>query len=101
MLILINLLLALTIDSYAQSYNISSAPFNLVLISTDPTLNGNTLSACRTGVIYFTLCPSRSSKPDPHDRAVLYHNTSIDAFTGVRIHTTPFHLCPNVEGISD
>jgi hypothetical protein len=68
-------------------YPIRSDPFNLILVSEDASLNGNTLSACHTGVTDASLCPTHS---DGYalEPAVLYHNTSNDAITNVRIPST-------------
>jgi hypothetical protein len=80
------ILLTLANLSHAQNYNISSAPFNLFVLSDDPVLDGDTLSACHTGVATESLCLSHS-ETGPYNPAVLYHNMTIDAIPNVRLLT--------------
>jgi hypothetical protein len=49
MFTLVPILLALATLTSAQDYSITSAPFNLVILSDGPKLNNDTLSACHTG----------------------------------------------------
>jgi hypothetical protein len=84
------ILLALATQAYAQDdneFNITSAPFNLVVLSDDAILNGDTLSACYTGVTTESLCLSHSGT-GPYEPAMLYHNRTIDAITNVRLITS-------------
>ena len=63
-------------------YTIQSDPFNLVLISEDPSLNGKTLSACHAGAAVFTLCPTLSEEGAQYP-VILTHNTTDTAITNV------------------
>jgi len=65
-------------------YTIQSDPFNLVLISEDPFLNGKTLSACHAGAAVFTLCPTLSEEGAQYP-VVLTHNTTDTAITNARL----------------
>jgi len=65
-------------------YTVQSDPFNLVLISEDPSLNGKTLSACHAGAAVFTLCPTLSEEGAQYP-VVLTHNTTDTAITNVRL----------------
>lgn len=68
----------------AQFYNETSKPFNLVLASEDPTINGSTISACHTGAALESLCLSNIgsiSKPDLIAPASFNFNTSTDPYT--------------------
>ncbi|OAL52266.1 hypothetical protein IQ07DRAFT_505570 [Pyrenochaeta sp. DS3sAY3a] len=70
--------LAVAATATAQYYNITSAPFNLVVTSSDGSIN-DTLSACHTGAALESLCLSNSktvSKPNPVAPAVFRFNTS-------------------------
>ncbi|KAF1834344.1 hypothetical protein BDW02DRAFT_579650 [Decorospora gaudefroyi] len=78
----------------ASQYNISSAPFHLVLqCSEDPTLNGKPLAACHTGVTIESLCVPQPGSGRYEPAAVLYHNTSIQVEANV---TTP-HQYPQLD----
>lgn len=71
-------ILGLTALTSAQYYNISSEPFQLVLLSADDSIN-DTLSTCHTGAAIESLCLSNSntpSKPDPQASATFTFNTS-------------------------
>lgn len=75
--------LALTTSVTAQFYN-ESAAFQLVLISDDPSVNGDTLSACHSGAAIEALCLSNSnttSKPDPIPAATFHFNFSDSVVT--------------------
>ncbi|KAI4951719.1 hypothetical protein J4E86_007135 [Alternaria arbusti] len=63
-------------------YTVQSDPFNLVLISEDPSLNGKTLSACHAGAAVFTLCPTLSEEGAQYP-VVLTHNTTDTAITNI------------------
>jgi hypothetical protein len=79
------ILLSLALQAFAQDeneFNITSAPFSLVVLSDDPILNGDTLSACHTGVTTESLCLSHS-ETGPYEPAILYHNRTIDSITNV------------------
>ncbi|KAF2866945.1 hypothetical protein BDV95DRAFT_443246, partial [Massariosphaeria phaeospora] len=74
--------LAFAASTTAQYWNISSKPFNLVLVSDDASVNGETLSACHTGAAIESLCLSNStstSKSEPISAAVFTFNTSVYA----------------------
>lgn len=63
----------------AQYYNETSAPFYLVVASTNGSIN-DTLSACHTGAALESLCLSNSetqSKPNPIQPSVFNFNTSV------------------------
>jgi hypothetical protein len=85
--------LALAALAYTQSYdyNISSSPLNLVVSSDDLKLDGDTLSACHTGVMTEFLCLSHSDNGEL-EPAVLYHNRTMDAITNVSFSS---HLYPS------
>lgn len=71
--------LAVASVTSAQYYNITSAPFYLVVTSDDGSIN-DTLTACHTGAALESLCLSNSktlSKPNPSSPAVFNFNTSI------------------------
>jgi hypothetical protein len=102
---LILLALALATQASAQDdneFSITSAPFNLVVLSDDPILNGDTLSACHTEVAGESLCLSHS-ETEPYEPAVLYHNTTIDAITNVRLRVVYPHFLslPNANEIDN
>jgi hypothetical protein len=80
---LATLALALTASVSAQ-YDNQSAPFNLVVISDDSSVDGDTLAACHTGAAIESLCLSNSnstSKPSPIDAALFQFNTSDSVIT--------------------
>jgi hypothetical protein len=69
---------ALVATASAQYYNITSKPFQLLLTSTDGSIN-DTVSACHTGAALESLCLSNSnstSKPDPTPYSTFNFNTS-------------------------
>jgi len=74
-------------------YTIQSDPFNLVLISEDPSLNGKTLFACHAGAAVFTLCPTLSEEGAQYP-VVLTHNTTDTAITNVSLLYTSSLLSP-------
>jgi hypothetical protein len=74
--------LGLATSTSAQYLN-QSEPFNLVLVSENATVNGDTLSSCHTGAAIESLCLSNSnstSKPEPIPAAVFTFNTSESVF---------------------
>ncbi|KAI4624567.1 hypothetical protein J4E83_004242 [Alternaria metachromatica] len=80
-------------------YTIQSDPFNLVLISEDPSLDGKTLSACHAGAAVFTLCPTLSEEGAQYP-VILTHNTTDTAITntfgtqGILSWTIPYDPYP-------
>lgn len=65
-------------------YTNESAPFHLVLISDNATVDGDTLSACHVGAAIESLCLSNgssTSKPNPIAPAVFHFNTSDQVVT--------------------
>lgn len=56
-----------------------SAPFNLILVSDDPSVDGDTLSACHVGAAIESLCLSNKtsgSNPNPIAPETFYYNTT-------------------------
>ncbi|KAF2116093.1 hypothetical protein BDV96DRAFT_645439 [Lophiotrema nucula] len=72
------LALALAASTSAQDYN-QSAPFNLVIVSENKTVDGDYLASCHSGAGIESLCltnqPS-TSKPDPTPASVYQFNTT-------------------------
>lgn len=82
-LVLPTLVLALTTFVKAQ-FNNQSAPFQLVLVSDDKKIDGETLSTCHEGAAIESLCLSNSitvSKPSPIPADVFTFNTSEQVVT--------------------
>jgi hypothetical protein len=81
----IPLALALAATASAQDYNETSRPFQLVLSSSNKTIDGQKLAACHTGAAIESLCLTGSylgagSRPLP---PVAFHfNTSASTVTG-------------------
>ena len=70
---------ALYATAHAQFYNITSKPFQILLTSTDGSIN-DTVSACHVGAALESLCLSNSnstSKPNPTPYSTFNFNTSI------------------------
>jgi hypothetical protein len=66
--------LALAASTYAQ-FDIPSPPFNLIVLSTNDTLNGTTVTACHSGAAIESLCLSTTWSP-PLNASVFNFNTS-------------------------
>lgn len=59
---IIKLLGALSVTRVSAQFDSTSAPFNLIVTSTDSTINGATLFPCHEGAAIEALCPDSSTK---------------------------------------
>ncbi|KAF2739621.1 hypothetical protein EJ04DRAFT_508508 [Polyplosphaeria fusca] len=91
---LLSLAFALTASTIAQ-YDNQTAPFHLVLVSEDDTVNGEYLASCHEGAGIEALClagkPS-PSKPDPTPGSVYYFNYSTSVETPNATLGTPGYV---------
>jgi hypothetical protein len=91
---LLSLASAFTASTLAQFDN-QTAPFNLVLVSDNKTVDGDYLASCHSGAAIESLClagkPS-TSKPDPIPAAVYYFNYSTSVVTPNETLGTPGYV---------
>jgi hypothetical protein len=83
----------------AQFYNVTSAPFHLVLSSNNKTIDGQSLAACHTGAAIESLCLTSGgtpSSPRPLTPVAFNFNTSAEAVTANASLGTPGILTYNL-----
>jgi hypothetical protein len=95
---ILSLILALGASQAAAQYTNQSAPFNLVLCSSNATLNGALLGACHEGAAIEGLCPSIGGNASASYNQFTFNYTSeqtpdpILGITGLLVRVTLYSV---------